>query len=160
MALRNHVEWALYCCVVLATLPPGQYVSTKALAAFYGLPKDYLHKALQRLSKAELVETALGPTGGYRLAKASGAITTLDIVEAVGASDSLYRPTSIHSRLPFSRHINESEGSAIDRLMYAAERQWRRSLDSVTLQELAQSYERDFDSDGWQRNVSFIAELR
>jgi Rrf2 family protein len=154
MALRNHVEWALYCCVVLAALPPGQYVSTKALSDFYRLPKDYLHKALQRLSNAGLVETSPGPTGGYRLAKTSGTITALEIVEAVDAGSEIYRPTNIHAHLPFSRQGQGYDQSAIDRAMYDAEGQWRRSLQSVTLQELAQSFERDFESDGWKRNVS------
>jgi hypothetical protein len=32
MILKSQVEWALHCCAVLAALPSGRYLSTKALA--------------------------------------------------------------------------------------------------------------------------------
>ena len=69
MILKSQVEWALHCCAILAGLPEGRYLSTKALAEFHGLPKEYLSKALQSLSQAGLVHTTLGPSGGYRLAR-------------------------------------------------------------------------------------------
>ena len=69
MILKSQVEWALHCCAILAGLPAGRYLSTKALAEFHGLPKEYLSKALQSLSQAGLVDTTLGPSGGYRLAR-------------------------------------------------------------------------------------------
>ncbi|MEI9905414.1 MAG: hypothetical protein WDN06_16815 [Asticcacaulis sp.] len=47
MILRNHVEWALHCCAILAGLPEGRYASTRILAELHGVPKAYLSKALQ-----------------------------------------------------------------------------------------------------------------
>src|SRR3546814_14750614 len=83
MILKSQVEWALHSCAILAGLPPGRYLSTKALAELHGVPKEYLSKALQSLSQAGLVETTLGPSGGYRLARPGSEISFLDIVEAV-----------------------------------------------------------------------------
>src|SRR3546814_18901524 len=82
MILKSQVEWALHSCAILAGLPPGRYLSTKALAELHGVPKEYLSKALQSLSQAGLVETTLGPSGGYRLARPGSEISFLDIVEA------------------------------------------------------------------------------
>ncbi|HEY9126705.1 MAG TPA: Rrf2 family transcriptional regulator, partial [Acidobacteriaceae bacterium] len=90
MQLRNHVEWALHCCAILAGLPEGRYLATKDLAELHGVPKEYLSKALQALSAAALVESVVGPSGGYRLAKAPAKITFLDIVEAVEGRQSTF----------------------------------------------------------------------
>jgi len=62
MILKSQIEWALHCCAILAGLPEGRYLSTKALAELHGLPKEYLSKALQSLSQADLVDTTLGQT--------------------------------------------------------------------------------------------------
>jgi DNA-binding IscR family transcriptional regulator len=67
MILKSQVEWALHCCAILSGLPEGRYLSTKALAEFHGLPKEYLSKALQSLSQAGLVHTTLGPSGQQSL---------------------------------------------------------------------------------------------
>src|SRR6185312_2396327 len=95
MQLRGPVEWALHCCGVLAGLAPGRYLPTRDLAEFHGVPKEYLSKALQALSQAGLVESTLGPSGGYRLAGSPEAITFLDIVEAVEGKASTFVCTNI-----------------------------------------------------------------
>ena len=35
MILKSQVEWALHCCAILAGLPEGRYLSTKALAELH-----------------------------------------------------------------------------------------------------------------------------
>src|ERR1700761_1260384 len=100
MILKSQVEWALHCCALLAGLPEGRYLSTKALAEFHGVPKEYLSKALQSLSQAGLVDTTLGPSGGYRLAKPPAKVTFLDIVEAVEGNSRPFVCTNIRDKNP------------------------------------------------------------
>jgi Rrf2 family protein len=100
MILKSQVEWALHCCAILAGLPEGRYLSTKALAELHGLPKEYLSKALQSLSQASLVETTLGPSGGYRLAKPPSDINFLEIVEAVEGKARSFTCTNIRANNP------------------------------------------------------------
>lgn len=83
MILGNQVEWALHCVMILASAPEGKLLSSKALAEFHGVPKEYLAKCLQLLSQAGLVNTSPGPRGGYSLARKPNKISFLDIVEAV-----------------------------------------------------------------------------
>src|SRR6201746_914210 len=97
MILKSQVEWALHCCAILAAVPSGRYLSTKALAEFHGLPKEYLAKALQSLSQAGLVSTTLGPSGGYRLARPASELTFLDIVEAVEGKSRTFVCTNIRA---------------------------------------------------------------
>ena len=66
------------------------YAGSKAAARLAGQREDYLAKALQGLSQAGIVESTLGPAGGYRLAKAPEKISFLDVIEAVEGRTSTF----------------------------------------------------------------------
>ena len=100
MQLKSQVEWVLHCCAILAGLPANRYLATKALAEFHGVPKEYLSKALQALSQAGIVESTLGPSGGYRLARAPDQISFLEIVEAVEGKSSTFVCSEIRKNNP------------------------------------------------------------
>jgi Rrf2 family protein len=138
MILKSQVEWALHCCGILAGLPAGRRLSTKALAEFHGLPKEYLSKALQALSAAGIVEGTLGPSGGYRLARAPSRITFLDIVEAVEGPGRSFACTEIRAHNPCRpKGACDSKPCAIARVMWEADEAWRASLRKVRLTDLA-----------------------
>jgi len=136
--LKNQVEWALHCCSILAGVPEGHFLSSKALAEFHGVPKEYLAKALQALSQAGLVETTLGPSGGYRLAKKPKDITFLDIVEAVEGKGSTFVCTEIRGNNPCLPEGHCNRGAcAIARVMWEADAAWRAKLRAVRLSDVA-----------------------
>ncbi len=144
MILKNQVEWALHCCAVLAGLPPGKYVSTKALAEFHGVPKEYLSKALQALSQQQLVESTLGPSGGYRLARAPGEISFLDIVEAVEGKAPTFACSEIRKNNPcLPPKYRAVKTCAVARVMWEADEAWREKLRGVTLSDLGQTLSED-----------------
>lgn len=146
--LKNQVEWALHCCAILAGLPEGHYLSTKALAELHGVPKEYLSKALQALSQAELVQGTLGPTGGYRLARAPDKITFLDIVEAVEGKSASFTCTEIRRNNPCrpARMVDKTP-CAVARVMWGADKAWRDHLRSVKLSDLVKAVEKDVPAD-------------
>lgn len=141
MVLRNQVEWALHCCSVLSTLPPGEYLSTKALAEFHGVPKEYLSKGLQGLAEAKVIEGTLGPKGGYRLAREPHQISFLDIVEAVEGKSHSFRCTEIRGNNPCLGKAERKFDSvcAVAQVMYQADEAWRAKLRSVTLRDLGKA---------------------
>jgi len=149
MQLKNQVEWALHCAAILAGLPEGHYLPAKALAELHGVPREYLGKALQSLSQAGLVEGTLGPHGGYRLAKAPGQISFLDVVEAVEGKESTFVCTEIRKNNPCRRACPDASRRAdskpcgVARVMWAADKAWRQSLAAVSLAALVKSVERD-----------------
>jgi Rrf2 family protein len=159
MQLKNQVEWALHCCAILAGLPEGKRLSTKDLAEFHGVPKEYLSKALQALSQAGIVEGSLGPSGGYRLALTPGKISFLDIVEAVEGGDSRFVCTEIRKNNPCRPSgLCDDKPCAIARVMWAADQAWRKTLRGVTLADLAKTLEKDIPSALWKKTASWIAE--
>ncbi|MAL80013.1 MAG: Rrf2 family transcriptional regulator [Sneathiella sp.] len=157
MILKSQVEWALHCCAILARLPEGRYLSTKALAEFHGIPKEYLSKALQAVSQAGLVETTLGPSGGYRLAKPTTDITFLDIVEAVEGKARTFTCTNIRENNPcLPKGYCDDRPCAIARVMWQADEAWRASLHSVRLSDLMTTLAEDIPPDIFRSSADWV----
>jgi len=157
MQLKNQVEWALHCSAILAGAPAGRYLSTKVLAEFHGVPKEYLSKALQTLSTAGIVESTLGPSGGYRLSKPPSEITFLDIVEAVEGRGSTFACTDIRKNNPcLPADYCDDKTCAIARVMWDADRQWRDRLSSVSLADLGRTLVQDVPADVLQGGMQWL----
>lgn len=148
MVLGTQVEWAIHCCAVLASTPPDTYVSTRTLARFHGVPKEYLSKALQALSRARLVEGVLGPSGGYRLARPAKDITVLDIVEAVEGKGPSFVCTEIRRNNPCRPEgFCDAGPCAVARVMHEADAAWRARLRRERLSGLLRRVAADVPAD-------------
>src|SRR5690348_5373097 len=116
--------------MILASVPKGKLLSSKALADFHGVPKEYLSKCLQMLSQASLVNTTTGPRGGYSLAKSPNKISFLDVVEAVEGKASTFKCDEIRRNNPCLAKVdrNFSDLYKIASVMHEADEAWRKSL--------------------------------
>ncbi len=157
MILKSQIEWVLHCCAILAGLPEGRYLSTKALAELHGLPKEYLSKALQSLSQAGLVHSTLGPSGGYRLARPPSELTFLEIVEAVEGKSSTFVCTNIRDNNPCRpKGYCDSKPCAVARIMWDADEAWRQKLRGVTLADLAKTLSRETPPAVWKGTSEWV----
>jgi Rrf2 family protein len=157
MILKSQIEWVLHCCAILAGLPEGRYLSTKALAELHGLPKEYLSKALQSLSQAGLVHSTLGPSGGYRLARPPSEMTILDIVEAVEGNSNTFICANIRASNPCRpKGYCDSKPCAVARVMWAADEAWRQSLRGVTLADLGETLSRETPAAIWKGTFKWV----
>lgn len=101
------------------------------------MPEPYLAKQLQKLSQAGIVETRRGPRGGYTLAREAGAITLLQIVEAIDGPERHFRCTEIRRCGPTGVEDRQyRRPCGIARSMWQAEIAWRRELASVSLADI------------------------
>ena len=83
MQLTRAADYAVRVMSHMAGLPPGTRTSRTDLATAAGCPDQFLSKVLQDLTRAGLVVSHRGNTGGFELpAKQLGA-TVLEVVEAV-----------------------------------------------------------------------------
>jgi len=157
MQLKSQVEWALHCCAILSGLPANRYLATKVLAEFHGVPKEYLSKALQGLSQAKIVESTLGPAGGYRLARAPDRISFLDIVEAVEGKSSTFVCSEIRKNNPCrpTGHC-ETKACSIARVMWQADQAWRNSLKGVLLSDLGKMLEADIPAELYRKSFEWV----
>lgn len=83
MQLTRAADYAVRFMVHLASLPPGVRANRTDLAASIGCPEQFLSKVLQSLSKAGLITSHRGNSGGFELPPARVHTTVLQIVEAI-----------------------------------------------------------------------------
>lgn len=78
-------EYALRAVTCLAGRRASGQVSSSAdeLATVTKIPRRYLHRVMQRLVTAGLVESRCGNQGGYALNRDANGLTILDVVNAV-----------------------------------------------------------------------------
>lgn len=146
MKLSGGVEAALHCCVVLtaATEP----VPATRLAELHGVSATYLAKQLQALSRAALVQSAQGKSGGYVLTRSPEEITVLDVVEAVEGPQSTFVCSEIRQRGPMAAPPEACTAPcAITRTMLAADRAWRAALREVSIADLGRMVATDYEGD-------------
>lgn len=80
--LSKTAEYALRTVACLAS-KAGESGSADSLSEQTKVPRRYLHKVLQDLVRAGLVESRSGPGGGYSLILSADEISILDVVNAV-----------------------------------------------------------------------------
>jgi Rrf2 family protein len=79
--LSKTAEYALRAVVCLAA--EARSLSADDLSQTTKIPRRYLHRVLQDLAAAEIVQSRSGPGGGYALLANSRKLTILDVINAV-----------------------------------------------------------------------------
>jgi len=142
--MSEGVEWALHCCIELSRVDQERAVPAGRLAALYGLPPAYLNKQLQALGRAGIVSSAVGPRGGFRLARPPSEITLLDVVVAIEGAEPAFQCADITHRGHAGTIVAKSLRGRADRrvpcavsqAMRFAELTWRRHLAARTVAEV------------------------
>jgi Rrf2 family protein len=134
MRMNQGVEWAVHASTLLASLAPGRGLSLNALAEFHGVPAPYLAKQMQLLSKAGIVRTSRGKTGGYALARAPSEITLWQIARAVDGAAPMFRCAEIRQRGPCPADREQCRlPCGISAAFARAESAYRDTLEAVSV---------------------------
>lgn len=83
MRLTRAGDYALRGMLYMASLPSGQVVTLQEISEKKDVPRGFLAKIFQTLTRAGLVRSFPGVGGGFVLARPARLISMLDIVEAV-----------------------------------------------------------------------------
>lgn len=141
--MSGGVEWALHCCVVLTSV--SEPVPAARLAELHDVSPTYLAKQLQALSRAGLIHSTQGKSGGYALTRSPDRITVLDVVDAVDGPSPAFVCTEIRRRGPLATPAEACvTPCAISRAMATAETARRAALGAVTVADLARDVESDY----------------
>ncbi|MFD9860036.1 RrF2 family transcriptional regulator [Streptomyces alboflavus] len=142
MKMSGGVEWAVHCCVVLTAA--SEPVPAARLAQLHDVSPSYLAKQMQALSRAGLVKSVQGKTGGYVLTRPAAEITVLDVVQAVDGAGPAFVCTEIRQRGPFGTPPQDcTKACPVARTMAAAEAAWQASLRGVSIADLVGTVEED-----------------
>lgn len=76
-------EYAIRGILFIASQPYGKTIVVKDVAKAKGIPKPFLAKIFQLLSKSGILRSHRGNGGGFSLAKPAKEISLLDIIETV-----------------------------------------------------------------------------
>lgn len=144
MRLSQGVEWATHACTLLVAAEPGRGLSLAALAEYHGVPAPYMAKQMQALSKAGIVRTSRGKTGGYALARPANEITLWDVTRALNGSEPLFQCTEIRQQGPCGARREDCKRPChIAKAFAEAEQAWRSALQGVTIADIAMDVGRD-----------------
>ena len=144
--LSGGVEWALHCCVVLTAA--ARPVPAVRLAQLHQVSATYLAKQLQSLSRAGLVRSVQGKSGGYVLTRSPEDITMLDVVEAIEGPRSTFVCTEVRQRGPMACPPEACTAPCgIARAMAAADQAWRATLRAVSIADLCRGVRTDYEGD-------------
>ncbi|MFA6570597.1 MAG: Rrf2 family transcriptional regulator [Bacteroidota bacterium] len=80
-------ELALQAVLFLSIQPKGQLFGSGEIAQRMNLPKEFVSKSLQTLTKTGIIGSKKGKTGGFFLAKNPKAVRLIDIVQAIDGLD-------------------------------------------------------------------------
>jgi Rrf2 family cysteine metabolism transcriptional repressor len=83
MMFSTKAEYGIRVMAHLARHDGSQPISLSSIADAEGLPLAYLEHLVQRLRKAELVDSRRGAHGGYTLARPAAEVTMAEIVAAL-----------------------------------------------------------------------------
>ena len=119
----------LHTMALLANRGEGRSTSHE-IADILGASVHHLAKVMQRLVRAGLVDSAVGPQGGFRLAKPAGRIRLLTIYEAIEGP--MGEPQCL-----LARQICEGHDCVLGELVQRINQEIRDYLQGATLATLA-----------------------
>ena len=83
LRLSKKADYALMAMKHLAIRPDSPSASAREIAEQYDIPIELMAKVLQQLARRGLLTSHQGTRGGYRLGRASSAISVADIIQAI-----------------------------------------------------------------------------
>jgi Rrf2 family protein len=129
--LRRNTDYALRLMIDLAGQPGDAAVSTRVLAEGQEVSYQLACKLMQQLHDAKLVQSDMGPKGGFRLGRPAGRISLLDVIEVVQG------PLRINRCLMSDAACPRQKKCPVRKKIGALQSRMDEYLGSVTLAELA-----------------------
>jgi Rrf2 family protein len=83
MQIPRRVDYGLRAVIYLSGQNPEKCCSIAEIAKEQGIPRKFLEKIIQDLTRKGLIKSKRGSCGGYMLARAPDTISFYDVIEAI-----------------------------------------------------------------------------
>lgn len=130
LQLTRDGEYAIRAMLYLAAQPDGSISLVNEISREQGIPKSYLSKILQRLTKAGLVRSRRGAKGGFALARPANQVTLRETIEAIVG------PICLNICLIKKGECPRDQVCPVHPIWKEAQRKLFEVLDSKTMEEL------------------------
>jgi Rrf2 family protein len=143
MQFSVSIEYAIHGMIYLARGSGEKAVLLADIAAAIKVPKEYMRKIFQMLTRGGLVTGRRGAGGGYRLARPAGELTLRQVVEAVEGSLPLYG--CLHMR----RHCELALSCPVQKAFDAARQKMAEALQGTTIADLTREIAENRREHSW-----------
>ena len=143
MQFSVSIEYAIHVLIYLARAGEEKSVLLADIAAAIKVPKEYMRKIFQMLTRRGLVSGRRGAGGGYRLARPAVELTLRDVVEAVEGSLPVYG--CLHMR----RHCELSLTCPVRKAFHAAREKMAEALQDTTIHDLTREIAENRREHSW-----------
>jgi Rrf2 family protein len=130
--LRRNTDYALRLMVNLARHHGNGALSTRVLADEEAVSYQLACKLMQQLHGAKLVESRMGPKGGFRLRREPGRINILEVIEAIQG------PVRLNRCLLSAASCPRRDRCSVRVKIAELQDRMERYLGGITLDELVQ----------------------
>jgi Rrf2 family protein len=131
--LRRNTDYALRAMVNLARHYGRESVSTRQIASQEDISYQLACKILQRLHNAKLVESCMGPRGGFRLSREPSKISLLELIRAIQG------PVRLNRCLLGANGCPQQPNCATNRRLANLQEYIDSYLGGITLDEISES---------------------
>jgi Rrf2 family protein len=130
MKLSRASSYALHAVAFMAAQKKDQAIASHHIAHARGIPERFLLKVLKPLVSAQILHSVKGPNGGFRLARAPGEVSMLEVVEAVDGPIRGTAPMNYDDpKDPLNKRLDQLTTQVADHM--------RKQLSRVKVSELA-----------------------
>jgi Rrf2 family iron-sulfur cluster assembly transcriptional regulator len=143
MQFSISIEYAIHGMIYLARAGGEKAVLLADIAAAIKVPKEYMRKIFQMLTRGGLITGRRGAGGGYRLARPAGELTLRQVVEAVEGSLPLYG--CLHMR----RHCELSLSCPVQKAFDTARQKMAEALEGTTVADLTREIAENRREHSW-----------
>jgi Rrf2 family protein len=92
LQIRRETDYAIRCIYYLSG-HEGEVIMVDEISREMKIPKSFLAKILQKLSKAEIVKSYVGVKGGFYLARKPSRVSLYDVIVAIEGPVTMNRCT-------------------------------------------------------------------
>lgn len=139
MTIDKSFEQGIYVLCILALQSAHTPVKSETLSRLLGVSDSYLKKLLAKMTKAHLIESQTGRSGGYQLARPVTQITLSDVFSGLHLDQDIFEMQHLADRIfADSDHAGQSENCVLN-TVHAGFRLFCDHLRSVKISDLLRS---------------------
>jgi len=145
--VRRNTDYAARLMVYLAKHYGNGPVSTRAAAAEEDVPYQLACKLMQKLNRAKLVESCMGPKGGFVLATEPSKINMLEVVKAIQG------PISINRCVMTGDNCSRRSNCPVRNRLADLQKSMDSGLASITFDQLSRNSQKNNDRNPKRRKL-------